>query len=183
MAAQTSWPSWLTQVTREDLAWHGVEILSEDTPLAAVLRLAGDLGVDIAQVEPCLTLLQGERCMLLGGSPLAVLAYSRRRRCFCASFDGGLEPGMEQLNDGRAGVWLTLLAGEVGALPASPSHWLIARLEGARLLSANDYLSGLARHYVERVLADRDTGQEDLPDSYDALVGRAIWLCATHVLR
>lgn len=181
MAAQSVWPSWLMLVTHEDLTLNGVEVLPGQAPLAAVLSLAEDLGVGVAQVEPCLKLLQGERCMLLGGSPLALLSYSHRRRRFCASFDGYLEAGMDQLSDSGAGVWLLQLAGEIGALPTRCDHWLIARLEEGQLRSPNEYARGLARRYVEQVLRDGSAPDDDL--NHEWLMGRAIWRCAAHLLR
>jgi len=183
MASAPTLPPWLASVMADDLAWHGVESGEDETPQTAVQRLADEMDVSLDRVQPCLDMLREQRCMLLGGSPLAMMSYSPRLSCYRASFDGIAEADMHQLSISRAGLWLTLLASEVGDLPDTADHWLIARLEGGQVLCSNDHARRLADDYAQRVIKGISAPVADPMAAYDWLMGQAIWRCAGHVLR
>lgn len=175
-------PAWLAAATAADLFWHGIEQLDE-TPQHALQRLAEEMDVDLNTVAPCLQLLRDGHCILAGGSPLALLSYSPRRGTFKASFDGDLGAYLDGLSATRAGIWLTMLAGEAGSLPSSLDHWLIATLDQGRISSRSDYVAGLAKRYADEMLAGNNLPPEGPMNSLDWFMGRAIWRCAAYRLR
>ncbi|MES2879542.1 MAG: hypothetical protein V4713_14095 [Pseudomonadota bacterium] len=165
---------WIEAVTAADLQLHGVEALDGDSPAHTLTRLALETGADLAGVGRCLALLRHSRCLLSGGAPLALLAYSPRLALYRASYDGACEADLSALNMASAGVWLTLLAGELGVLPDHDRHWLMTRLTETGVAACNPYVQGLADGYAD---------EAHLPEAYEQLIGRAFWWCASHCLR
>ena len=161
---------------------HGVVSQEGNNPRQTLEDLAEELGVDLSGVGACLALLQGGRCLLCGGAPMAMLAYSPRREVYRACFDGECADDLSALSTASAGVWLTLLAAELGELPRSDDHWLIARLTDGGVEAANGYVRDLAANYARQTGVALGAGLPS-PDNYEALVGRAFWRCASHCLR
>lgn len=170
---------WALTVTADDLCLHGVEIVEGETPAQAVVRLALSSGVSLRDVGRCLALLRTGRCLLAGGAPLALLAYSPRFGVFRAVYDGECGAVMERLSPASAGVWLALLAAEFGRLPVEESDWLVARLVGDGVVTPNSALSELLARYSIARLAGDDGMPREL-DAYDRLIGRAFWQCVAH---
>ncbi|MFM2402662.1 MAG: hypothetical protein RL223_542 [Pseudomonadota bacterium] len=183
MAAATQLAPWLACATADDMAWHGMAIGEDETPQTALQRLAAEMDVNLDEVEPCLKLLQAQPCMLLGGMPLAVMSYSPRLGCFRATFDGNDDADMHRLSDSRAGIWLALLSGEVGSLPATTDNWLIARLDAGQVLCPNGYAKRLADDYAQHAIKGGEAPDADPMAGFDRLMGQAIWRCARHRLR
>ena len=141
-------PAWLAAVTDNDLSVYGVERGDDETPPQALQRLAEEMDVDLNRVDRCLALLQHEPpCVLAGGSPMAMLAYSPRCRVFRASYDGDLGADLSPVSTARAGVWLTLLSPEAGELPDHIGHWLVARLL-PQVQALNPVVRDLAQAYA-----------------------------------
>lgn len=173
---------WLETLTADDLVLHGVLSQTGETPVQTVQRLADELGVDLAGVGACLALLRGGHCMLCGGAPMAMLSYSARRGVYRACFDGECADELSALSTASAGVWLLLAGAELGELPRSDEHWLIAKLTDGGVEASNDYVRDLAENYA-RQMSDAPNGGSPPLDAYEALIGRAIWCCASHCLR
>lgn len=173
---------WLDAVTTADLDLHGVISQEGINPRQTVERLAEELDVDLAGVGACLALLQSGRCLLCGGAPMAMLAYSPRREVYRASFDGECADDLSALSIASAGVWLTLLAAELGELPRTDDHWLIARLTDGGVEAANSYVRDLAASYARQTSVTPGAGSPPL-DAYEVLIVRALWRCASHCLR
>lgn len=174
---------WFHAVTADDLRLHGVGIGEGETARQAIERLASELDADLHAVGRCLALLRTGRCMLTGGSPMAMLSYSPRRGVYRASYDGDCAPDLNSLSMVSAGVWLTLLSGEVGDLPITNEHWLIARLTDDGVVAANRYVSDLAADYARQVDAPQFRFLPSEHGSYERLIGQAFWRCAAHCLR
>lgn len=170
---------WLDALTAADLDLHGIISQEGINPRETLEYLAEELGVDLSGVGACLALLQGGHCLLCGGAPMAMLGYSPRREVYRACFDGDCA---EDMSTASAGVWLTLLASELGDLPASDDHWLIARLCAGGVEAANDYVRDLAANYARQASVTPGAGAPQL-DAYEELIGRAFWRCASHCLR
>ncbi len=115
---------WLTPLTPDDLDVFGLEYEPGESPQDAVSRYAIEYDVDLAQVGHCLDFLRSGSVMLCGGAPVAMLAYSPRTSRWRASFDGAdeIDRDPDGLTTPRAGVWLTLLASEIGTLPTDADH-------------------------------------------------------------
>ena len=173
---------WLDALTTADLDLHGVISQEGINPRQTLEDLAEELGVDLSCVGACLALLQSGYCLLCGGAPMAMLSFSPRREVYRACFDGDCAEDMSALSTPSAGVWLTLLAAELGELPRSDDHWLIARLGAGGVEAANDYVRDLAGNYARQICVRPGAGLPS-PDNYEALVGRAFWRCASHCLR
>lgn len=174
---------WVLGVTADDLLLHGVDIDAGETAFKAVMRLAEETGVDLAMVGRCLALLRLGHCMLSGGAPLAMLSYSPRLGVYRASFDGDCSADHSALTPPSAGVWLTLLAGEIESLPETDEHWLIAKFTPAGVIAANPDVSRLAAGYAGMPDASQPWPPSVERDGYERLVGRAFWCCAAHRLR
>ena len=174
--------NWFTAVTAADLDLHGVTSQEGESPTQTIKRVAEESDVALNDVGRCLALLRDGRCLLSGGAPFSLLAYSPRRGVYRASFDGDCSEDLAALSLASAGVWLTLLAGEIGELPPDDQHWLIARLTDTGVVARNPYVQGLANGYASQapmpVSADASTGCE-----YEQLIGRALWRCVSHCLR
>lgn len=121
-------PDWLTPLTSDDLDVFGLEHQPGESPQEAVIRYAREFDVDLDQVGRCLDFLRSGSMMLCGGAPVAMLAYSPRTGRWQASFDGDTSDDIGEFTTPRAGVWLTLLASEIGALPIDAEHPLALRL-------------------------------------------------------
>ena len=119
---------WLMPLTPDDLDVFGLEYEPGESPQDAVSRYAIEFDVDLAQVGRCLDFLRSGSVMLCGGAPVAMLAYSPRTGRWQASFDGDSGNDVGEFTTPRAGVWLTLLAAEVGELPTDADHPLALRL-------------------------------------------------------
>ena len=113
---------WLTPLTPDDLDVFGLEYEPGESPQDAVSRYAIEYDVDLTQVGLCLDFLRSGSVMLCGGAPVAILAWSPRTGRWQASFDGDSGNDMGEFTTPRAGVWLTLLASEVGTLPTDAEH-------------------------------------------------------------
>ncbi|MDT9000449.1 hypothetical protein RQP53_14330 [Paucibacter sp. APW11] len=174
---------WFKAVTADDLRLQGVDIGDGETAPQAVERLADEMGVDLPAVGRCLVLLRSGRCMLSGGSPMAMLSYSPRRGVYRAAYDGDCAADLSSLSVTSAGVWLTLLSGEIGSLPDAEDHWLIARFAGGGVVASNRYVSDLATDYARQVDVPQIRFLPSEHGSYERLLGRAFWRCATHCLR
>ena len=173
---------WLDALTTADLDLHGVVSQEGNNPRQTLEDLAEDLGVDLSGVGACLALLQSGHCLLCGGAPMAMLSFSPRREVYRACFDGDCADDLSALSTASAGVWLTLLASELGELPRSDDHWLIARLSAGGVEAANGHVRALAANYSRQTSVSPGAGAPQL-DAYEALVGRAFWRCASHCLR
>lgn len=171
--------NWVEAVTVADLRLHGVEIVDGESAPQALVRLTRDWGVSLHEVGSCLALLRSGRCLLSGGAPLALLAYSPRRGVYRAVYDGECGPGMAALSPASAGVWLVLLASKLGRLPDTESHWLVTRLTDAGVVTPNDALSELVEKYVRTEQQAQDGLQTDL-GPYERLIGQAFWGCVAH---
>lgn len=170
---------WLQAVTVADLRLHGVDIDDGESAPQALMRLAKDWGVSLHDVGRCLALLRSGQCLLSGGAPLALLAYSPRRGVYRAVYDGECGPGMAALSPASAGVWLVLLASELGRLPETESHWLITRLTDAGVVTPNDALGELVEKYAHAT-RQAQTGLQAGLDPYERLIGQAFWHCVAH---
>lgn len=113
---------WLMPLTPDDLDVFGMEYEPGESPQDAVRRYAVEYDVDLAEVGRCLDFLRSGPVMLCGGAPVAILAYSPRTGRWQASFDGDTSDDLGEFTTPRAGVWLTLLASEIGALPTDTEH-------------------------------------------------------------
>lgn len=170
---------WVQSVTAADLHMHGVEINDGESVPQALMRLAQDWGVSLHGVGRCLALLRSGRCLLSGGAPLALLAYSPRHGVYRAVYDGQCGPGMDSLSPASAGVWLALLASELGSLPDDESHWLVTQLTDAGVVTPNAALGALIARYVRA----EGHAQADVTDElgpYERLIGHAFWQCVAH---
>lgn len=121
-------PDWLTPLSSDDLDVFGLEHQPGESPQEAVIRYAREFDVDLDQVGRCLDFLRSGSMMLCGGAPVAMLAYSPRTGRWQASFDGDTSDDIGEFTTPRAGVWLTLLASEIGTLPTDAEHPLALRL-------------------------------------------------------
>lgn len=175
--------SWVQAVTADDLRLHGVDIGEGETALQAVEHLACEMDADVHAVGRCLALLRSGRCMLAGGAPMAMLSYSPRRGVYRASYDGDCASDLASLSIASAGVWLTLLSGEIGALPDVEEHWLIARLTDDGVVASNRYVSDLAADYARQADVPQFRFLPSEHGSYERLIGQAFWRCAAHCLR
>ncbi len=119
---------WLMPLTPDDLDVFGLEHAPGESPQDAVSRYAREFDVDLEQVGRCLDFLRSGSVMLCGGAPVAMLAWSLRTGRWQASFDGDSGDDVGEFTTPRAGVWLTLLASEVGSLPTDAGHPLALRL-------------------------------------------------------
>lgn len=173
---------WFDAVTADDLRLHNVDPQTGETPPQTVERLAAEMDVDLAGVGRCLALLRTGRSLLSGGAPLALLAYSPQRGVYRASFDGACDTDLSALSAASAGVWLVLLASELGELPDHDQHWLIARLTDAGVVARNPYVQGLAQGYADQSILPA-TAPSASNGEYELLMGRAFWWCASHCLR
>ncbi len=189
MSSSPEWDStaWLQALTASDLAAQGIDRFDGETPAEAVNRLAEEMAVDVAGVGRCLRLLQDVPCVLAGGAPIALLAWSPRRGVFRASFDTACDADLDGLSPARAGLWLALLSAEVGPLPARPDHWMLLPLDGSGSPGSpgggvNRHLAGLARHYAQAQMSGTAAVVEGLA-GYDQRLGRALWWCVLHRLR
>lgn len=174
---------WIKSVSADNLRLHSVDIGAGETASQAVMRLAEETGVDLAMVGRCLALLRLGHCMLSGGAPLAMLSYSPRRGVYRASFDGDCPADLSALTLPSAGVWLTLLSGELGPLPETDEHWLIAKFTPGGVVAANPYVNRLAAGHAGVPDASQAWPPSLERDGYERLVGRAFWCCAAHCLR
>ncbi|MFM2120533.1 MAG: hypothetical protein RL722_2001 [Pseudomonadota bacterium] len=175
--------SWVQAVTAEDLAGQGIDAWDDETPPQAVNRLAEEMAVDLASVGRCLRLLAYVPCVLAGGAPVGLLAWSPRRGVFRASFDTECHEDQDGLTLARAGLWLTLLSAEVGPLPERPDHWMLLRLDyPGGIGGVNRQLVELAGDYAQAQMSG-DTEPADGLARYYQDLGRAIWWCASHRLR
>lgn len=163
---------WLESVTATDLALHGVFAQEGETPIQCIERLAEDLDVDLASVGVCLALLRTGKCLLCGGAPMAMLAYSSRLGVYRACFDGECADELSALSIASAGVWLLLAAAELGTLPSSNAHWLIANLAEDGVKATNDHVRELAENYARQMQSPANVASPAL-DPYEALIGRA----------
>ena len=175
--------TWFMAVTADDLRLRGVDIGEDETAQQAIERLAAEMDVDLPAVGRCLALLRSGRCMLSGGSPMAMLSYSTRRGVYRAAYDGDCATDLSSMSITCAGVWLTLLSGEIGSLPDTEDHWLIARFTHGGIVASNRYVSDLAADYARQVDVPQIRFLPSEHCSYEHLIGRAFWRCATHCLR
>jgi hypothetical protein len=174
---------WLQGLTAEDLADQGIDAWGDETPSQALNRAAEEMAVDVASVGRCLRLLQHVPCVLAGGAPIGLLAWSPRRGVFRASFDTECDADLDGLTPAQAGIWLVLLSAEVGPLPERPDHWMLLRLDyPGGINGVNRQLVDLASDYAQAQMSG-DTEPADGLACYWEDVGRAIWWCATHRLR
>lgn len=178
-------PPWVAGVTADDVANFE---LSLDTDCGtsipeAVAAFAVDIGADVWSVQSCLELVRSHPCILLGGSPLGVLAFSARTGLFRAAFDGVTDTQASFMNASQAGIWLTLFAAEAGPLPAAVDHWLLARLGNREVTGANGYALDLVQRHAELVLSGTDPFTVTSPSSFERQMGQAIWRCIAHRLR
>lgn len=175
--------AWLQALTAADLAAQGIDRFDGETPAEAVHRLAEEMAVDVVGVGRCLQLLQDWPCVLAGGAPIGLLAWSPRRGVFRASFDTACDADLDGLTPARAGLWLALLSAEVGPLPARPDHWMLLPLSGTGGIGGlTRHLAGLARHYAKAQMSGTATAVDGLA-GYDQRLGRALWWCVLHRLR
>ncbi|HMX12063.1 MAG TPA: hypothetical protein PKE61_14240 [Burkholderiaceae bacterium] len=170
--------AWIDAVTAADLRLCGVEQFDDETAPEALRRLADEMGVDLARVGRCLALLRQEPCLLAGGAPMAVLAWSPRQAAFRAAYDGELGLDWTRLSIGAAGVWLALLSMEAGELPDQSEHWLVTRLR-PQLSAVNPDLRELAQAYARWAVGKPGQALDD----YEQRLGQAFWRCAAHRLR
>lgn len=119
---------WLTSLTPDDLDVFGLEYEPRESARDVLARYAREFDVDLDQVGRCLDFLRSGTVMLCGGAPVAILAYSPRTGRWQASFDGDSGDDLGEVTTPRAGVWLTLLASEIGTLPTDAEHPLALRL-------------------------------------------------------
>jgi hypothetical protein len=148
-----------------------------------VNRLAKEMAVDVASVGRCLQILQYFPCVLAAGEPIRMLAWSPRRRVFRASFDTGRELELDGLTTGQAGIWLMLLAAEIGCLPDDPDDWMLLRLDlRGGINGDNTHLIEVAEDYN---LSRLTGGTEPFygMSRYDRALGQALWWCIAHRLR
>lgn len=173
---------WYASITADDMRLHGYTVLDGETPVQALMREAEDMDVDLAAVGRCLQLLANERCILVGGSPVGMLAACPRRGVFFASADGEPQADLPDLSPASAGLWLTLLASEAGDLPqtcAEENHWLLVRLT-PRVSAMNADVVALAESYA-RMAVHGDVPAE--LGTYERALGQAFWRCAAQRLR
>lgn len=170
---------WLTLLTPDDLDAFGLEYEPGRSPQDAVIRYARDFDVDLDQIGCCIDFLRSGSVMLCGGAPIALLAYSPRTGRWRASFDGNDEIDRDPngLTTPRAGIWLTLLASELGTLPTDVGHPL------ALCLPPGFVSEDAHTDPVERVRAYAQATFDPPPSGYDALIGAAFWRCVGHALR
>ncbi len=182
--SSTEPPCWLAQVTAQDLHLVGLDAPDDDrSAQLALLDWAREYDVDLDQVHDCLVFLQSGPHLLLGSSPLALMAYSPRRGSFRASFDLDFPEGMAEAGVARAGVWLTVLASELGELPTAPGHWLAATMRTSGLSGQNlGILAWVQKYASELRLPGQAQGGPALTD-YDRQLSSAIWRCAAFALR
>jgi hypothetical protein len=172
---------WFDAVIADDLRLHNVAPQAGETPPQTIQRLAAEIDVDLANVGCCLALLRTGRCLLSGGAPLALLAYSPQHEVYRASFDGACDADLSALSAASAGVWLVLLASEIGELPDHDQHWLMARLTDTGVVARNPYVQGLAQGYANQSILPA-TEPSASHGEYELLMGRAFWWCASHCL-
>lgn len=170
-------PDWLTPLTPDDLDVFGLEYEAGESPQDAVIRYARAFDVDLDQVGRCLDFLRSGPVMLCGGAPVAILAWSPRTGRWQASFDGDTSDDIGEFTTPRAGVWLTLLASEIGTLPTDAEHPLALGLPPG-------FVSEDAEtDTVQRARAYAQVAVDPPPSGYDALIGAAFWRCVGHALR
>lgn len=168
---------WLTPLTPDDLDAFGLEHASGESSQDAIRRYAVEYDVDLAEVGRCLDFLRSGSVMLCGGAPIAMLAWSPRTGHWRASFDGETDSDPSEFTTARAGVWLTLLASEIGTLPTDAGHPLALRLPLA-------FVSEDAEtDTVERARTYAQAAVDPPPSGYDAFIGAAFWRCVGRALR
>lgn len=177
-------PRWLAEVTAQDLHLVGLDAPDDDRGAQlALLDWAREYDVDLDHVHDCLVFLQSGPHLLLASSPLALMAYSPRRGSFRASFDLDFPEGLAEAGVARAGVWLTVLASELGELPTELGHWLAATVCASGLGGQNaGILAGVHQYASELCLSGEAQRGLALTD-YDRQMSSAIWRCAAYALR
>lgn len=185
MSTSTARLAWLADVTADDLALAGIDPPEGDQPAGVALAdwARGD-DVDLGRVHDCLVFLQSGPHLLLAPSPLALMAYSPRRASFRASFDVQFPDELADAGFARAGAWLTVLAAEVGELPTTPDHWLVATMGASGLDGLNVSLLAQAQKYAS-ALRELDAVRQGpmAPPDHTRQVAQAIWRCAAYALR
>jgi hypothetical protein len=172
---------WMDFVTAGDLERQGLSAQSSESLVQVVNQLATEMNVDLAGVGRCLALLRQGQCMLCGGAPLAMLAYSLQLDTYRASFDGACHDDLSDLSVGGAGFWLMLASAELGELPATEAHWLMVKFVEGEVMADNTEVLNLARNY--RAAHGGVNGGHSQPlNDYEEMVGRAFWWCADHCL-
>lgn len=178
--------SWLADLTATDLDAVGILTSPEERPAAVALaEWAGDYGVDLGRVHDSLAFLQSGPHVLLAPAPLALMAYSPRRAAFRASFDLAFPQEMAGATLARAGAWLTVLASEVGELPTTPGHWLLASVGSQGLQGLNAGVVAWAQMYASVLVHRGGAGlQEEFAQSdYERRMSAALWRCVAYATR
>jgi hypothetical protein len=180
----TEAPHWLAEVTAQDLHLVGLDAPENDrSAQLALLDWAREYDVDLDRVHDCLLFLQSGPHLLLASSPLALMAYSPRRATFRASFDLDFPEGLAEAGMARAGVWLTVLASELGELPTAPGHWLAATMRTSGLSGQNVGILAWVQKYASELRLPGEAQHGPALTDYDRRMASAIWRFAAYALR
>lgn len=164
-----STPAWVQSLKAGDLQVLGLE----GDPVEVVTAMATTDGVDLDNVERCLSLLKKQPVIVHAGLPVALAAYWPAQRCFSASFDGAPDTDLATMTEAQAGLWLATVASELGPLPESPDHWYALTATGQTLTGMNH--TAISAHLALQGHLAQPTEVDQCEPGIDVTVSRAFW--------
>lgn len=172
-------PCWAQALVATDLMLVG---LNDGNPNDVLDIFEQVDGVDLNGVTRCLDLLKAHPVVLHCGVPRALMVYITATGSFAASFDGELGEDMLHLTEAQAGLWLSSLSTEHGALPDCVDHWYIIGVDGHKLsgqdTGAIDTYIAYANHLDESEAPSEIKDEPSSSNVYDHLMSRAFWTLA-----
>lgn len=175
-------PSWVHKLTAQDFHALGLDASAGASCVDAITAIALADNVDLKNVTACLDLLRSGPVLLHIGAPLALMSYSPTVQRFKAMYDGTYDDAAAMMTEARAGLWLTLLASEVGALPTRQGDWglISVRRGGADAIQLESPDTEAVKLYQANVTADSSASNPE--DSYHLHIRNAVFTCIKHAI-